>query len=360
MCEIQFMKRIDNKNLSEKDLKIFIKFMGLGDIGNPHAFGFFNSKKLFKDNGRFDYRKLNEEDITSDKFVVGHNRFATTPFIFDSVEEDEKEEKNNDVFLASNPFFSMSAYPGVDLYNMVNFWVRNRKLQRKEIETAKEKPRKEKSLEKVQLRKDIKNINKNIQNHPFSLGNFVMVHNGVIINNGGLRNKFNFHPDIHTDSYIILLLINKFFKESKLGNRKEKMVGAIQRTTKLINGSYSVLVYDKITKDIYYFKNSSTSFVFKIINKKLLIGTTNKKNFKYVFNLKVKNGFLHWIKKRKNFGNELFIPKSDTIYLIGNEEKEVIKKIGTFNHSLKKERNNHSLKRERKIEVEGGKNKWKQ
>ena len=358
MCEIQFFKRLDNKNLSEKDTLNFLKFMNLGDMGNLHAFGFFNSKKIFKKDGRFNYRYLDDKEISSDSFVVGHNRFATTFFGFGMKEPElapasiSSERFLDENSLVGNPFFTINASSGFNGFsgrygfNFIDFFLNLcRKKEYPTCELEKNKENDTKQQIKNGVRK--KEVDSNIQNHPFQLGDLVLVHNGGISNYFDLAKRFNLKSDINTDSYIILFLIHKFFKESKLDNRRKKMVEAIQKTVKLIDGSYSVFVFDKVSKDLFYFKEPSTSFAFTVFGKRLLVGSTNKNNFKYIFNFKIKDGIFQRVKmKRKSISKKkLFIPKSNVIYLIGNKEGEILKKIAKFNDVLEKGN---------KIELEGG------
>jgi len=164
---------------------------------------------------------------------------------------------------------------------------------------------------------------KNYNNHPFELNDFIMVHNGIISNDEDLRKKFKIKSKIETDSYVILWLINHFFNKSKRKNRVKKMKEAIKKTTKKIEGSYSVFVYDKESCDLYYFRNSGTDFSFCLLDNKILIGSTTENNLKHIY-----------LNKKYIFDSDLFDERifketeEETIYLINDEV--IIKEIGEF------------------------------
>lgn len=153
----------------------------------------------------------------------------------------------------------------------------------------------------------------NHNNHPFKLNNLIMVHNGVINNDTELSN--NKISKIETDSYSILQNVNRLLKkyENKKYKRTDALIKAIKKTASKIDGSFSIFIFDKITNDIFYFKNSKTSFYFVEIDKNILIGTTDTTKLKYVYK------------------NLIYTPikiKDDIIYLINNKNK--IKDVGHF------------------------------
>ena len=164
---------------------------------------------------------------------------------------------------------------------------------------------------------------KNFNNHPFEIDEFVLSHNGVLFNDEELRKEFKIKSKIETDSFVILWLINHYFKKSKKNNRVKKMTDAIKRTTLKISGSYSVFVYDKEDKNLYYFKNSKTDFKFCLLGNSLLIGSTNKENLKHIY-LNKKYIFDEDAFKKRVFKDA----KDETIYLINDDV--IIKEIGVF------------------------------
>jgi glucosamine 6-phosphate synthetase-like amidotransferase/phosphosugar isomerase protein len=156
--------------------------------------------------------------------------------------------------------------------------------------------------------------NKNFNNHPFRINDFVMVHNGVVSNHKELRKGFNIKSEVETDSYVIIWLINHFFEKSKVKNRQEKICNAIRKTAKKLIGQFSVMLYDSLNNDLYYFKNSITSFGFCILDNKVLIGSSNVNNLEHIY-----------LNEKYIFDTDLFKEKvfkkinDNTIYLINDE-----------------------------------------
>ncbi len=347
MCEIQFLKRTDGKNLNEKDLNTFIKFMSLGDVENSDAFGFFNSKKDFKSPGKFDYKKLNSKDIISDSFVVGHNRFATGKFSYGLKEKEvELKEIPNDIFY----YNGMSPFEGL-IFNRICF-----------VEGSKKDKKDKKDDKGKENEKPMPNFNDNLNNHPFELNKLVLVHNGVVQNVDSLKDEFKIKTEIVTDSFVILFLIDKFLKEAELKDKsrgKERdrellIVNAIKKTTDLIEGFYSVFLFDKKENKLYYFRDDIGSFYFYKPNKNMLVGSTSFKNFEHVY-------------KDKGIFKDLIIPKSGRIYLIKDEKgkKNPLQEIGIFAEYIKKRKVKNKAKGEMEsifsrifsIKLKGGKKK---
>ncbi len=125
---------------------------------------------------------------------------------------------------------------------------------------------------------------KNRNNHPFIFNDFVLVHNGVIDNNKELRNKYNMRHKIKTDSFTVLYMISKEFeKDNSRISREKKIIKAIKKTTKQLDGSYSIFLYDRREDQVYYFKNAMTSFTFALLNHNILVGTTDYQNLNYIY-----------------------------------------------------------------------------
>ena len=204
MCEIQFIKRLDGKNLDSKDIDVFDSLMNMGSWCNPDAWGIFTDSFRYKETGNYKTKDSVINSLKDTDWVVGHNRYATTG--------DKEKLKNN---------------------------------------------------------------------HPFESRNFRLVHNGVIHNHKELitEHKLSYKGD--TDSLVILYLIEKFYDKNK-----RNIVQAIQKTTKLLDGYYSVFLYDKRNKVMYYFKSEKAQFTFvlyKFGTKSVLLGSTKKDNFKEVY-----------------------------------------------------------------------------
>lgn len=158
---------------------------------------------------------------------------------------------------------------------------------------------------------------KHENNHPFELDDFILVHNGVINNASKLFKKHKLNTKITTDSYIILYLINKYFKMSLKLLRKDKIIDSINKTLQELSGWYSIVLYDKVDDEIYYFKDYITQFHFCIVDKNILIGSTKKLNLNYTY-----------LDKHK----EYFIPLNNKIYNIKYSpiDKTFFRAIGNF------------------------------
>lgn len=150
-----------------------------------------------------------------------------------------------------------------------------------------------------------KYYDENRNHHPFKLGGFTLIHNGVISNAQSLHNEYNFRTNISTDSYIILELIDYFFKRSSIKDRIKRISTAIQDTCEKLKGRYSVVLYDKKGKNTFYFKNSMTSFSFCKYGDSILCGSTSYENLKYVYfgmdreNIHIKNKRVYLITSSK-------------------------------------------------------------
>lgn len=343
------MKRTDGKSLSENDLKTFVKFMSLGDIGNSDAFGFFNDKKVFKEEGKFDYRTLNAADIISSHFVVGHNRLATNKFYFAPCNTDcepepvVKNKLKKSIFIQNNYFIHDGLPPfGGFILNgirLVPEKIKGKKQNKEEPIIAPEEIEEE---EVPTLR-----FNNNVNNHPFELGDLILVHNGVISNAGSLMEEHKVSTEITTDSFIVIFLINKFLKEfeakGKKGSRSSLIAEAIKRTTNLISGSYSIFLFDKKENKLYYFKNNRSIFYFYKPNKDMIVGSTVFTNFEHIYN-------------NKEVYNELIKPKSGKIYLVnsGKNKQSFLQELGVFETYFKKRKRKKQLEDEEDTEEKKG------
>ncbi len=163
---------------------------------------------------------------------------------------------------------------------------------------------------------------KNRNNHPFILDNFKMVHNGIITNNKELRAEFKLKSKIKTDSFIILFMINNFFLKSK-GTREKRIIKAIKKTAKKLEGSFSVFLFDNLENNLFYFKNDKTRFTFCLLDDKILVGTTNENNLEYIYTNK------RFIFDKSKYKEKLIKNIEDNhIYLIN--DKIIIKSVGIF------------------------------
>jgi len=164
----------------------------------------------------------------------------------------------------------------------------------------------------------------NENNHPFKLNEFMLVHNGIIDNDDEIRKKYNIPKKIQTDSYVILYLINHFVRlNNKNITKIKKIKESIKKTTKILKGSFSVFLFDKLDNNIYYFKNDKTYFSFCLLDNKVLIGTTDEKYFNYIY--RDEKYIFHYDMFKEKYIKEI---DDNSIYLINNDV--VIKEIGKF------------------------------
>lgn len=111
--------------------------------------------------------------------------------------------------------------------------------------------------------------------HPFDSPEFVLVHNGVM---------GSYAKGGHSDTHGCFQDFLSKFKERDEDVRQEKVVNAIKDIfDNVYLGSYSIAIYDKVDKCVYYFKNASTS-IYAYVSKKddLLYITTNNDNAEFL------------------------------------------------------------------------------
>lgn len=121
------------------------------------------------------------------------------------------------------------------------------------------------------------NKENNYNNHPFVTDNWIVVHNGVLSNDNDLIKTHNLEYKQETDSAVIAHLLQKYTDE------KKKPLDAVKNVAEQLTGSFSVVVYNVSTNQLFYFKNASTSFSWGLFTmhtgEKVLVGSTKKKNF---------------------------------------------------------------------------------
>jgi glucosamine 6-phosphate synthetase-like amidotransferase/phosphosugar isomerase protein len=142
--------------------------------------------------------------------------------------------------------------------------------------------------------------------HPYDTKDFVLVHNGVF---SGLGNK----GKSDTREFVEML-------ESNYESCKKDIVKAIQETTKEVTGSFSVFVYHKPTKKLYYFKESSTG-MYLLENSKYLVMSTIQDNVEYAQHLLGIKGKIMTIEP-----NEIYEVLNDFEGVGAFEKKQIIYK----------------------------------
>jgi hypothetical protein len=94
--------------------------------------------------------------------------------------------------------------------------------------------------------------------------------------------------DEKSDSKIFADMLQEEFDKQE--EDKKDLTLAIRETTKKVNGTYSVLIIEKATQRVFYFKERITS-MYKIENNDWLIMSTEEKNVKFAkfwFGMKTK------------------------------------------------------------------------
>lgn len=102
--------------------------------------------------------------------------------------------------------------------------------------------------------------------HPHETKDLLVVHNGIFT---GLGDRDKSDTSVYAD------MLQAEYEKCD-GN----IVEAIQKTNKEVSGSFSVVVYDKITEKVYYFKESCTQ-MYKAENEQYLIMSTNRDNVEF-------------------------------------------------------------------------------
>ena len=93
--------------------------------------------------------------------------------------------------------------------------------------------------------------------HPFECGNWVVAHNGILSNFESLRSLHARDSTCNVDSSIIPILLDRI-KTPKIKNPSE--IDVISEVLKLLEGTFGVWIYNKISKRIYLARSGSTLF----------------------------------------------------------------------------------------------------
>lgn len=100
--------------------------------------------------------------------------------------------------------------------------------------------------------------------HPHESKDFVLQHNGVFL---GVGDKDN------SDTKIYLEFLQKVFDVEK------NILKSVKICSESFKGSYSIVLFDKNTEKVYYYKNSSTS-MYILEDKNYIVMSTSEKNLK--------------------------------------------------------------------------------
>lgn len=158
-------------------------------------------------------------------------------------------------------------------------------------------------------------INNDENSHPFENERFIWVHNGILSNHAELGKQHGL-AEMQVDSQIIGELALKFVKSKEQRGDKIKIVKIIKRVAHMIVGDYSVFIYDKVSKRLFYFRDGR-EFVFKLIRnretkKVILVGSSRKENIGQTYNKRTKKLFGFEMRNWEVIGN--MTPEEDKIY----------------------------------------------
>lgn len=162
--------------------------------------------------------------------------------------------------------------------------------------------------------------NKNFNNHPFPTEDWIIVHNGVLSNDDDLIKEHNLEYKHETDSAVAVHLLQKYT------NEKVAPLEAIKKVAEQLQGSFSIAAYHKTTDRLFYFKNASPRFGFRLFfmsnGEKVLVGSTDVGNFEELY------ASYNMIFNDPLYEKYLQVDAGDnTIYEINHKE---IKEVGTF------------------------------
>lgn len=153
--------------------------------------------------------------------------------------------------------------------------------------------------------------------HPFLNKDFVLIHNGIINDFLGKNGS---------DTYGFFKQFCKmFYQKDEMGcNREEKIKYAIKDLLDgLDGGSFSIAILDRVTNNLYYFKNDDTN-IYAYSNSELLYFTTLEENKLFLSMF----GIRFWEREVKDY----------RIYRINADDEIKIKIIGR----IKKASNSYS------------------
>lgn len=104
-----------------------------------------------------------------------------------------------------------------------------------------------------------------LNTQPLESKDLIILHNGVLSELGAEKKS---------DTHMLLKDLQKKYDETK------DTIKTIKEVMKEVSGSFSILLFNKETNQLYYFKNDYTS-MFKVSNSKYIVLSTSKENADY-------------------------------------------------------------------------------
>jgi len=158
---------------------------------------------------------------------------------------------------------------------------------------------------------------------PFDDKEFTLLHNGILSDYVG---------DGHSDTYNLFREFLRVFNSDKTTAREKKIIKAIKSVLDENTGSFSICLFDKITQNLYYFKNSRSSiYGFRSEDKKSLYLTTINDNEEFL--------------KLYNSNYNPFQIRDNKIYRISARAKTNIKIVGEIKPYFYPSMNNFKVKK---------------
>jgi glucosamine 6-phosphate synthetase-like amidotransferase/phosphosugar isomerase protein len=107
----------------------------------------------------------------------------------------------------------------------------------------------------------------NMNNHPFVGDRFAVVHNGSINNCSLIKKSEQLKYDETVDSYVILALLEKY------KDTYESTEDLIKYVAETISGMFSIMIYDKLNDEFWYFKETSTTMSSYLMGETIVMST---------------------------------------------------------------------------------------
>jgi glucosamine 6-phosphate synthetase-like amidotransferase/phosphosugar isomerase protein len=113
----------------------------------------------------------------------------------------------------------------------------------------------------------------NLNNHPIVMGRVVGIHNGVVVNDDELFQKFRLDRRAQVDTEIIFALINHFLSRGDTSSTYE----AIKKTTAILSGSYSCALQDSMNPyNLYFFRGHAPCVIYNYPESGVMLFATGK------------------------------------------------------------------------------------
>ncbi len=162
---------------------------------------------------------------------------------------------------------------------------------------------------------------------PLESDNFIIAHNGVI-NELGDKDK--------SDTYEYLMKLEEEYKNCK------DIIKTIQNVNKTIRGSFSILLIDKNTKKLYYYKESHTK-MYMTKNDDFVVMSTKEENIDYAMT------YLNMDSKKLIMNPYVIVDVYDDLKVIGEFEEKPTTVIKTHKNNYFNKNNNRTKEKNKTL-----------